>query len=190
MARLTKQEIINKSITLFGQRGVDATSLQDIADACVLRKASLYSHFNGRDAIVTEAYKYALGVYHDAMLDATASYQDAPERINAMLDVIIDLHDQDSDMFRFLVMNQYSQIAFPEVVNNQNVIQTLKDIIDKGKASRDIKTDIDSNILALSIAGVLIQQSIGIMFKRLDSKMARYRNDIHSVCSSILGVNV
>ena len=47
----TKQEILEASLDLFSVQGFEATSISQIASAVGIRKASLYSHFESKQAI-------------------------------------------------------------------------------------------------------------------------------------------
>ena len=59
----TKQEILNVSLNLFSTQGYEATSVSQIAEAVGIRKASLYSHFASKQAILDELMKITLGQY-------------------------------------------------------------------------------------------------------------------------------
>ena len=48
----TRARILDVSIDLFAQKGFDAVSVQEIADAVGIRKASLYYHFSSKDQIL------------------------------------------------------------------------------------------------------------------------------------------
>ena len=48
----TKREILEASLDLFSVQGYEATSISQIANAVGIRKASLYSHFENKQAIL------------------------------------------------------------------------------------------------------------------------------------------
>lgn len=48
----TKSEILNAALDLFSKQGYEATSISQIADAVGIRKASLYSHFESKQAVL------------------------------------------------------------------------------------------------------------------------------------------
>ena len=48
----TRREIEQQAMALFGSRGYDATSLQDIATAAGCSKATVLYHFNGKPAVL------------------------------------------------------------------------------------------------------------------------------------------
>ncbi|MGM9548555.1 MAG: TetR/AcrR family transcriptional regulator [Faecousia sp.] len=59
----TKQEILEASLDLFSVRGFEATSISQIASAVGIRKASLYSHFENKQAILDAIVKDVLEQY-------------------------------------------------------------------------------------------------------------------------------
>ena len=59
----TKQEILEAALELFSVQGFEATSISQIASAVGIRKASLYSHFENKQAILDELVKEVLERY-------------------------------------------------------------------------------------------------------------------------------
>ena len=59
----TKQEILEAALELFSVQGFEATSVSQIADAVGIRKASLYSHFENKQAILDALVKNVLAQY-------------------------------------------------------------------------------------------------------------------------------
>ena len=59
----TKQEILEAALELFSVQGFEATSISQIASAVGIRKASLYSHFENKQAILDAIVKDVLDQY-------------------------------------------------------------------------------------------------------------------------------
>ena len=72
----TKQEILNAALDLFSVRGYEATSISQIADAVGIRKASLYSHFENKQAILDAIVKDVLEQYAEHSIFALADWDD------------------------------------------------------------------------------------------------------------------
>ena len=58
--KTTKERIFKAAIDLFAQKGFDATSMREIAEAVGIKKASLYSHYNSKDEILEKIVRYPL----------------------------------------------------------------------------------------------------------------------------------
>ena len=59
----TKSEILNAALDLFSTQGYEATSISQIAEAVGIRKASLYSHFDSKQAILDALVDVVLEEY-------------------------------------------------------------------------------------------------------------------------------
>ncbi len=59
---MTRDEILEAAASIFGQRGYNAASMQDIARAVNLQKASLYHHFSGKQDILLALLDQALDI--------------------------------------------------------------------------------------------------------------------------------
>jgi len=56
----TRQRIIAEAAPIFNQRGFDGCSMQDLMTATGLEKGGLYRHFNNKEDLAAEAFRYAL----------------------------------------------------------------------------------------------------------------------------------
>ena len=72
----TKQEILEASLELFSVQGFEATSISQIAGAVGIRKASLYSHFESKQAILDALVKDVLDQYAEHSIFAKAKWED------------------------------------------------------------------------------------------------------------------
>lgn len=60
MVTATRDRILEEAARLFTEKGYEATSVQDIAQALGLSKAALYHHFRGKEEILLEISLLAL----------------------------------------------------------------------------------------------------------------------------------
>ena len=72
----TKQEILDAALDLFSVQGYEATSISQIADAVGIRKASLYSHFEGKQEILDVLTRAVMEQYEKRSIFAQADWDD------------------------------------------------------------------------------------------------------------------
>jgi AcrR family transcriptional regulator len=68
---MKKNEILDKSLELFANQGYLGTSMEDIAKAVGIKKASLYSHYSGKESIFTAVFNSILEDYSMFINDLT-----------------------------------------------------------------------------------------------------------------------
>lgn len=72
----TKQEILDAALKLFSVQGYEATSISQLAEAVGIRKASLYSHFENKQAILDALIQTTMEEYEKHSIFANADWDD------------------------------------------------------------------------------------------------------------------
>ena len=150
----TKQEILEVSLELFSVQGFEATSISQIANAVGIRKASLYSHFESKQAILDALVQEVLVQYEEYSLFARADWEkdagilpqtsdDAVGMIQGQIRFI--LHDPAISRARkMLVIEQFQNKELAKLQTKQNYSDVLgyftgliKCLIQKGVLAAD-----------------------------------------------------
>ena len=134
----TKQEILEASLELFSVQGFEATSISQIAGAVGIRKASLYSHFESKQAILDAIVKDVLEQYEKHSIFAgggwerssaaknnqTMTSDTAAEMIMGQIRYI--LHDPHIRKARkMLVMEQFQNPELAKLQTKQNYTDVM-----------------------------------------------------------------
>ena len=85
--KVTREEVIQKSLPIFRQRGYYNTSMSDLAEACGLQKGSFYHYFDSKESLMKEVLE-AVSSYFENKIFAIA-YDESllpAERLQKMLD--------------------------------------------------------------------------------------------------------
>jgi len=85
MAKIDRNDIVDRTIKLMLTGGYDGTSMAQIADACGIRKASLYHHFPDKDALVLAAIEQIHAHFNEHIfVIAWCSGRDARQKLRAL----------------------------------------------------------------------------------------------------------
>ena len=132
----TKQQILEASLELFSVQGFEATSISQIADAVGVRKASLYSHFESKQAILDALVEVVLKQYGARSIFAAADGEKAadslPRTPDAAVQMILGqiryiLHDPAVSRARkMLVIEQFRNPELAALLTRQNYIDVLQ----------------------------------------------------------------
>lgn len=131
----TKKEIIEAALELFSVQGFEATSISQIASAVGIRKASLYSHFESKQAILDELVKEVLEQYAAHSVFAKTDWwkdsdnlpmtpDDSVQMIKGQIRYI--LHDPHiSKARKMLVIEQFQNPELAKLQTKQNYSDVL-----------------------------------------------------------------
>ena len=132
----TKQEILEAALELFSVQGFEATSISQIANAVGIRKASLYSHFENKQAILDALVQEVLEQYGEHSLFARVDWEkdasDLPLTPDAAVQMIQGqirylLHDPAISRARkMLVIEQFRNPELAKLQTKQNYSDVLR----------------------------------------------------------------
>lgn len=135
----TKQEILEASLDLFSVKGYEATSISQIANAVGIRKASLYSHFENKQAILDALVKDVLDQYAERSIFAKADWNEydgaedkselTPDAAAQMIlgQIRYILHDPHiSKARKMLVLEQFQNSELAKLQTKQNYSDVMR----------------------------------------------------------------
>ena len=131
----TKYEILEASLELFSVQGFEATSISQIADAVGIRKASLYSHFENKQAILDALVKEVLEQYAVHSIFARTDWEKDTDNLPLTPDAAVQmiqgqiryiLHDPNiSKARKMLVIEQFRNPELAKLQTKQNYSDVL-----------------------------------------------------------------
>jgi AcrR family transcriptional regulator len=101
-------DIIQAAAQIFRQKGYHGTSMQDIADAVQLQKASLYHHVSGKQDILVTILDQALDLLIKDIEAVVASDQSPEEKIRHAMRTYVNRLTGDLDLATVLLMEHRS----------------------------------------------------------------------------------
>ena len=132
----TKQEILDASLSLFSVQGFEATSISQITDAVGIRKASLYSHFENKRAILEALIDEVLEQYEKHSVFSKKNREKGIENIPLTADAAVKIiqnqlsyiiHDPYiSKARKMLVIEQFQNPQLAKLQTKQNYSDVME----------------------------------------------------------------
>ena len=135
----TKQKILEAALELFSVHGYEATSISQLAEAVGIRKASLYSHFENKQAILDALIQTTLEQYAQHSIFTKADWDDpdftrdkenlTPEAAAQMFmgQIRYILHDpQISRARKMLTIEQFQNPQMAQLQTRQNYTDVMR----------------------------------------------------------------
>jgi TetR/AcrR family transcriptional repressor of nem operon len=82
----TRRKILQKAAPLFNKRGFNGCSMQDISEATGLEKGSLYTHFDSKEQLASEAFDTAWAQSSKACVDDLDQVTGSIEKLKLHID--------------------------------------------------------------------------------------------------------
>ena len=153
-----RDRILRAATRLFAQKGLEATSLQDIADAVGMRKPSLLWHFASKDELHRAVLDALLSRWNDA-LPALMRAATREDRFDAVLDETIAFFAEDPDRARLLLREALDRPAAMRALLGTYAtpwMAVVTDAIARGKAAGALRADVDPEAYVVMVIHLVI----------------------------------
>ena len=176
----TKNHILERSAALFNRFGYTATSFGDIMAETGLKKGGIYNHFASKEALMLEAFEYAVERLNQRYRTALEGESDAVGRLNAVL-AVFEATITDPPMrggCPLLNAATESDDALPVLRSRvrraiNGWLTVIVGIVERGQLDGQLRRDVN----AVSTASVIFSALEGaVMLSRLYRDPAHIRN--------------
>ena len=150
-------EVYRTAARIILQKGYDATSVSDIADALGITKAGLYHYIKGKTELLYEIMKYGLEELEREVLVPAREIEDPEQRLRFVITTHARIVTRGDGVVTILV--DEARALTP--AQNRNVIRMkrkyidcLRDTLDELKKQRKLR-GVDVTVAAFSITGAI-----------------------------------
>jgi AcrR family transcriptional regulator len=165
----TRDRIERAAIQLFVEKGVDATSVRDVARVVDISEGALYRHFTGKDELVWDVFERHY-VQFAGRLEALAEAETtARGKLAAMIRAFCHAYDEDPLLFRFLLFVQHGQLS-KLAAGSPTPVDAVRAVIAQGIASKEIPEQHPDLATAL-VFGIVLQPVTFAAYGRLSSPL-------------------
>ena len=133
---ITKKQILNSAAQIFRIKGYHATSMQDIAGAVNLQKASLYHHVSGKQEILLEILDQALELLTEKISEVIENQNLPPEeKLRQMMHAYLKVLTDRFDLATVLLMEHRSlkpELHARHIPNRDRFEALWREVVEEG----------------------------------------------------------
>ena len=152
-------EILEGAARLIFQRGYEATSMQEIAEACGLTKAGLYHHIKTKEALLLAIQHYGMDMFDDMVLAKVADIADPVARLRECMARNIAMVTQDASKEVLIILHEHQTLtgtARDEInARKKRYVRFLESAFREASERGQIRT-VDPTLAAFSFLGVVL----------------------------------
>lgn len=184
-----EEEVLNKAIQLFWQKGYNGTSMQDLVDALGISRSSLYDTYTDKHTLFVkalESYQKAGTTKIQEIIGQTGSAKDAVQKLLEL--TTTDLLNDEQQKGCFMLNAKVEASAHDAEVqtvlcrNDRQMEEAFLQIIQKGKDSGEIKNPLN----ALALARFIFNTIKGMQVTAKSAPDRAVFNDIIRLTVSVL----
>ncbi|MEW5869436.1 MAG: TetR/AcrR family transcriptional regulator [Chloroflexota bacterium] len=154
---MTKDDILEAAALIFSQKGFHATSMQDIAQAVNLQKASLYHHVDSKQEILLALLNQALGLLTDRMQAVMELQIPSDQKLRQAMRVYLTTLLEHRDLASVLLLEHRSlepELHADHIPRRDRLERLWRDLIQEG-ADSGLYTCADTGMAGRALLGVM-----------------------------------
>lgn len=181
----TQERIEQETLALFAEKGVDRTTIGDIARAAGIAEGTIYRHYPSKEELVWQLFSRHYLSLAERLDRLQAARQGLRAKLAAMVGLFCSLYEQDPDMFRFLLLVQHGQLE-RVTAEMQTPVTVLKAAIEAAMARGEIPRQ-DAQVATAIVLGIVLQVAVFRVYGRIGRSLGSYADQLSDSAWRALG---
>jgi AcrR family transcriptional regulator len=165
----TRDRIEQAALSLFVEKGIAETTVKDIAGALELSEGALYRHFTSKEQLVWQLFERHYVAFAGELLRLAEGEATVRTRLAAMIRGFCVAHDENPQLFRFLLFVQHGQLA-KLGPKTPTPVDAVRGVIRAGVASGELPKQ-DVELATALVFGIVLQPAQFAAYGGIRSKM-------------------
>ncbi|MCC7393072.1 TetR/AcrR family transcriptional regulator [Candidatus Sumerlaeota bacterium] len=185
---LKKKSIERSALELFVEKGVDGTSIRDIASRAGVTEGALYRHHEGKDELIRALFIDHFQRFAELIAATQGAHKSFAETITKLVEVFFTLHDEDPPVFEFIMVARHrvlDEVRADEKNLVELVYRLVKDAIKNGEIPEQ-----NPDLLTELMIGMVLQTTVGVRYQRLKLPLAKHAKAVARACLAAAGAKL
>jgi AcrR family transcriptional regulator len=159
----TRRRILDVAAEAFADRGYAGTSLSDVLKASGVTKGGFYFHFPSKEALALATLRHKQEQWTGAVMAAVMRRPRAVEQLDAMVEALCDLHEQDRacrviNRLCTELGEEHPELRPPLSTQLTTWMDMVAAVIRRGQDEGDIRPDVEPMVAA----EIAVESFIGV----------------------------
>jgi AcrR family transcriptional regulator len=176
--------IIRAATTLFAKRGVDATSMREIAEAAGVREAAIYRYFAGKEELSRDIFVSWYGWYSRQLDTIVRGPGGAKDKVYSVARLELSAAAEHTEAFTYFCENEARFLrALPAGVPRARDVFIA--LITAGQQRREVKAG-DARLLADMLSGALCTVALTSIRRRRRGDLTNHLDLVAETCWAMI----
>lgn len=169
--------VMRAALRLFVQKGIDGTTIKDIAREAKVAEGSLYRHYKSKEDLAWDLFKTHLSDFTHKLMRKVLQERTSQDRVRRFVEESFAAYEDDPELFTYLILREHSELAKYSSANEIHPGHLVIHIIEDGQKAGEIKAG-DPYLLGSLFVGAVIRVCAVKMYGNLKNPLKTYAADV------------
>lgn len=182
----TRKRLERCALTLFVEKGINATTIKDIANSAKIAEGTLYRHFTSKEELAESLFLKA----HEELTSEVKKHAEKIPTLKGKLKVMVfffcEKYDEDPIVFNYLLLAQHHQmriLTHREYSAHAHLIPIISEGIKKKELAKR-----DADFYVAIVLGILLQAALSRVYGRIERSMVDDADSLVKAINGALGI--
>ena len=180
----TKEIIARTALGLFVEKGIDGTTIRDIATAAKIAEGTLYRHYSGKDALAWDLFSHNFTAFALELQRLQSGHATLRAKLDAMVRQFCAFFDRDPVLFSYLLLAQHGQLQ-KVTTDMPNPVEVVREVLAGGMDRGEIPAG-DPNLAAAMVMGIVLEVAVFTIYQRLTQSLTSLAEVLVEACWRVL----
>lgn len=164
------------SVHLFVKKGIDGTTIKDIAKEAKVAEGSLYRHFKSKDELAWYLFSAHLNKFTADLMAKVYTLASAKDRVRVFVEESFDAYESDPELYSFLILREHSELdKFAK--NYMHPGHVVMRIIEDGQKNGEIRAG-NPYVLGALFVGAVIRVCVVKMYGSIQEDLRTFSLEV------------
>ena len=181
-----KRQILQAAMKLFASRGLDGTSIRDIARESGYTNPALYKHFASKEQLALQLFETCHQRLWSKCQTAITAGVTFDDKLDRYIGQVLGLVDEHPEALAFLSEN--ARVLWPKsraAVRRRTMIGLARSLMGAAPRSSTVGGRIQADIVAASLQGTLAEVTRMLQVGVIDGPAIRWKRDLVALFQTI-----
>ncbi|MDP6560525.1 MAG: TetR/AcrR family transcriptional regulator [Candidatus Binatia bacterium] len=176
-----KPDIMRAALKLFVEKGIDGTTIREIAQEAGVGEGTLYRHFTGKEEMAWQLfYQNLMRFTQDLRQQVEKASGDCRQKIRAAVKAYFEFAEEKPLLFSYLLLGEHTELKkFPQEALRPKDI--LIQLVEEGKKAGTCR-ELDSQLAGAMLLGMILRVTTFKQEGLISARLTELVGEVAAAC--------
>jgi AcrR family transcriptional regulator len=170
-------KVMQAALTLFVQKGIDRTTIKDIAKAANVAEGALYRHYKSKEDLAWDLFQTHLSQFTNELMAKVLSERTSRDRVRKFVEESFTAFEENTELFIYLILREHTELKKYSAAHQRHPGHVVLQVIEDGQKLGEIRKG-EPYVLASIFVGAVIRICVVKMYGNITTDLRTLSEEV------------